>query len=220
MKRINRDGSPPLLSVLPAVVTADAAAAVLKNGGVVVDTRLAPDFSAGHAKGTTSVPRNKSFLNWSGALLPYDKPLVFIAPGDEESRKKLAVDLSLIGIDSIEGVLPIEELPALIRILGTQSIAAEAVETAAHNGHRPLLDVRGRSEYAAGHIPHSINIPLGELQSRLNEVPEGDLVIHCQGGTRSIIAASILQREGKTNVVNMDGGFAEWERSGLPVERG
>jgi len=220
MKRINRDGASPLSSLLPAVVTADAAAAALKNGGVVVDTRLAPDFSAGHARGTTSVPRNRSFLNWSGALLPYDKPLVFIASGDEEARKRLALDLSLIGIDSIDGVLPIEELPELIAILGSQSIASEGVEIAAQNGHRPLLDVRGRSEYAAGHIPHSINIPLGELQSRLSEVPESDVVIHCQGGTRSIIAASILQREGRTGVVNMDGGFAEWERSGLPVERG
>jgi hydroxyacylglutathione hydrolase len=220
MKRINRDGVPPLSSVLPSVVSAEEAAGVLNHGGVIVDTRLAPDFSVAHAKGTTSVPRNKSFLNWVGALLPYDKPLVFIASGDEDSRKRLSLDLSLIGVDSIDGVLPVEDLPVLISVLGSESIAGESVDTAVQNGRRPLLDVRGRSEYAAGHIPHSINIPLGELQSRLNEVPEGEVVIHCQGGTRSIIAASILQREGRSDVVNMDGGFAEWESNGLPVERG
>jgi hydroxyacylglutathione hydrolase len=166
------------------------------------------------------VPRNKSFLNWSGALLPYDKPIVFIAAADEESKQQLALDLSLIGLDAIDGVLPLEDISSLSAILGTQSIAGESIEAAAHNGKRPLLDVRGRSEYAAGHIANSINIPLGELQSRLSEIPEGDLVVHCQGGTRSIIAASILQREGRSGVTNMDGGFAEWEKSGLPVERG
>jgi hydroxyacylglutathione hydrolase len=220
MKRINRDGAPAVSTAVPRSVTAEHAAEVLRSGGVVVDTRLAPDFSAGHAKGTTSVPRNKSFLNWSGALLPYDKPIVFIAAADEESKQQLALDLSLIGLDAIDGVLPLEDISSLSAILGTQSIAGESIEAAAHNGKRPLLDVRGRSEYAAGHIANSINIPLGELQSRLSEIPEGDLVVHCQGGTRSIIAASILQREGRSGVTNMDGGFAEWEKSGLPVERG
>jgi len=220
MKRINRDGAAPLSSTLPPIVDVEAAATVLKNGGVIVDTRLAPEFSAEHAKGSTSIPRNKSFLNWSGALLPYDKPVGFIAAADADSRKRLAIDLSLIGIDSIAGVLPLETLPDLISRLGRQSVASETVDTSARNGHRPLLDVRGRSEYAAGHIPNSINIPLGELQSRLNEVPQGEIVVHCQGGTRSIIAASILQRAGRSDVANMDGGFAEWERNGLPVERG
>lgn len=219
MKRINREGAPPLSSALPPLVNAESAELVMRNDGVVVDTRLPFDFSGEHAKGTTNVPRNKSFLNWAGALLPYDKPLVFIASADEDSRTQLANDLSLIGIDSIEGILPFEMLPTLISILGSQSIPSTSVESSAQNGKGPLLDVRGRSEYAAGHIPHSINIPLGELQSRLKEVPRGNLVVHCQGGSRSVIAASILQREGRSNVVNMEGGFAEWERNGLPVER-
>ncbi|HUQ98203.1 MAG TPA: MBL fold metallo-hydrolase [Gemmatimonadaceae bacterium] len=220
MKRVNRDGAPARSNVLPQLVGATDAVATLKNGGVVVDTRPVADFSDGHAIGTTSIPRNKSFLNWSGALLPYDKPLLFISSADDDSRRALASDLSLIGIDSIEGVLPVEELPALMNLLGVQGVDQEPASAISGNGPAPVLDVRGRSEYAAGHIPSAINIPLGELQSRLDEVPEGGLVLHCQGGSRSIIAASILQRDGRSGIVNMTGGFAEWERSGLPVERG
>jgi rhodanese-related sulfurtransferase len=81
-----------------------------------------------------------------------------------------------------------------------------------------ILDVRGRGEFAEGHIPGAVNIPLVELQRRLDEVPAGNLVLHCQGGGRSAIAASILQREGR-DVANMGGGFGEWERAGNPVER-
>ena len=220
MKRINRDGVPPRPTALPPLLNAADSAATLRAGGVVVDTRLESGFSAGHAAGTTNIPRNKSFLNWSGALLPYDKPVVFISPADEYSRRALATDLSLIGIDSIEGVYPVEELPTLIELMGGQSINQETASAASVDGETFVLDVRGRSEYAAGHIPNAANIPLGELQSRLDEVPHGDVVVHCQGGSRSIIAASILQREGRSGIVNMTGGFAEWERSGLPVERG
>jgi rhodanese-related sulfurtransferase len=69
-------------------------------------------------------------------------------------------------------------------------------------------------------MPQGINIPLGELPRRLDEVPEGDVIVHCQGGSRSLIAASILQQAGRDDVSNLVGGFAEWERSGRPVERG
>jgi hydroxyacylglutathione hydrolase len=220
MKRVNRDGAPPLSSIVPLSLTANQTADVLKKGGVVVDTRLAPEYSAEHARGTTNIPRNKSFLNWSGSLLPYDKPLMFIASGDEDSRRQIAIDLSLIGIDSIEGVLPLEDLPSLVAILGSQSIENRPVDAAANSGDGAILDVRGRSEYAAGHIPNSVNIPLGELISRLNVVTKGKITINCQGGSRSVIAASILQRDGRAGVLNLDGGFAEWERLGLPVERG
>ena len=90
----------------------------------------------------------------------------------------------------------------------------------ASNGSSRILDVRGRSEYEEGHIPNALNIPLGELQQRLDEIPPGPVVVHCQGGSRSAIAASILQQHGRNDVSNLSGGFSEWERSGNRVERG
>jgi hydroxyacylglutathione hydrolase len=87
------------------------------------------------------------------------------------------------------------------------------------NGSHVILDVRKRSEYAEGHIPDALNIPLAELPDRLGEIPEGEVVVHCQGGSRSAIAASILQLHGRDEVSNMSGGFSEWARSGNKVER-
>jgi hydroxyacylglutathione hydrolase len=87
-------------------------------------------------------------------------------------------------------------------------------------GRATVLDVRSRTEYSEGHMPNGINIPLGELPRRLSEVPQGEVIVHCQGGSRSLMAASILQQSGRDDVSNLVGGFSEWERSGRPVERG
>ena len=132
----------------------------------------------------------------------------------------LAQDLALIGIERIGGVFPAESVAELARtgievITTSQANMSDVSARAA-----AVLDVRSRSEYAEGHVPHGINIPLGELPRRLAEVPKGDVIVHCQGGSRSLIAASILQQSGRDDVSNLVGGFAEWERSGQPVERG
>jgi len=220
MKRMNRDGSPPPPTSLPHVASVAEVAKALNDGAVVVDTRLIPAFTADHARGTTSIPRNNSFLTWAGALLPYDKPAFFIGAPDVASRRNLALDLSLIGIDSIAGVLSVEDLDELIALAGAAQIDTASMETASTKRGASILDVRTRAEFSEGHVPGAINIPLPELQSRLDEVPHSDIVVHCQGGSRSVIAASILQREGRSGVMNLPGGFAEWERSGHPVERG
>jgi hydroxyacylglutathione hydrolase len=83
-----------------------------------------------------------------------------------------------------------------------------------------VLDVRGRAEWEAGHLPGVENIPVGYLDERLDEIP-GDrpVVLYCQGGTRSAIAASLLRARGRRNVVNYGGGYAEWQAAGQPVEQ-
>ena len=82
-----------------------------------------------------------------------------------------------------------------------------------------MVDVRGASEWQEGHLPAVPNIPVGDLLARRNELPrDRPLVLHCQSGARSAIAASVLQAAGMTNVVNLVGGYAEWVRRGLPVE--
>lgn len=220
MKRMNRDGPPPPTSAVPRIASAVEVAKALDDGAIVVDTRLISAFTANHARATTSIPRNKSFLTWAGALLPYDKPVFFIGATDDASRRRLALDLSLIGIDSVAGVFPVEDLDELIALTGAARIDDASKETAAAKRSATTLDVRTRAEFADGHVPNALNIPLPELQSRLDEVPDGDIVVHCQGGSRSVIAASILQRDGRSGVMNLPGGFAEWERSGHPVERG
>ncbi|HYW05805.1 MAG TPA: rhodanese-like domain-containing protein, partial [Longimicrobium sp.] len=83
-----------------------------------------------------------------------------------------------------------------------------------------VLDVRGAAEWEAGHIPGAIHIPVGYLPDRIAEIPRDlPLVVQCQGGARSAIAASVLQARGVGGVLNYGGGFAEWSGAGKPVAR-
>jgi rhodanese-related sulfurtransferase len=87
-------------------------------------------------------------------------------------------------------------------------------------GDVAILDVRGHAEWEAGHLPGVENIPLGYVTDRLDEIPRcKPLVVYCQSGARSAIAASVLRAKGLTNAVNLTGGFAHWQNAGHPVER-
>ena len=82
-----------------------------------------------------------------------------------------------------------------------------------------VIDVRGQSEWEAGHIPGARHLFLGDLMDRARSLPhDRPLVVVCQGGTRSAIAASLLHSLGYSNVLNFSGGLAEWQGAGLPVE--
>jgi hydroxyacylglutathione hydrolase len=105
-----------------------------------------------------------------------------------------------------------------LRVIPQRTVSAVAADLAA--GSVQVVDVRGATEYAAGHLKGVPNIPLGYLTEHLAELPTSTpLVLHCQGGGRSAIAASVLSARGFTNVINMSGGYAAWVAEQLPVER-
>ncbi|HZR79854.1 MAG TPA: rhodanese-like domain-containing protein [Candidatus Binatia bacterium] len=85
-----------------------------------------------------------------------------------------------------------------------------------------VLDVRTPQEYASGHIPGAVNIPHGELATRLAEIPGGksaEIVVHCQAGGRAATAEKVLAQQGYTNVRDLQGHFGGWVQQGFPVER-
>jgi hydroxyacylglutathione hydrolase len=223
MKRRNRAG-PELLGGLPRpgrIAPADLAAR-LGSGAVVVDLRPQAVAAAGRLPGTLSIPFNRSFVTWAGALLPYDTPFYLVtADGpDGESAARAARDLAMIGLDRVAGFVGEEALDwwseagrelVVLPHLAPGELAALADPA--------VLDVRGGAEWRGGHLPGVPNIPLAELPARLADVPPGrPLVVHCQGGGRSHIAASLLQNQGFA-VVNLAGGYGAWEREGRPVEQ-
>ena len=98
-------------------------------------------------------------------------------------------------------------------------VSAAELRAQMARGAVAVIDVRGRAEWEAGHLPGVPNIPLGYLAQRLAEVPrDRPVVVQCQAGTRSAIAASVLQAHGLANVVNLSRGYQEWAAAGLPVE--
>jgi hydroxyacylglutathione hydrolase len=224
MKRINRDG-PRVLGdlVQPPRLGTDELATALAGGAAVVDTRPAREFVAGAVPGTISIPAGRAFTTWAGWLLPYDRDLTLLVDdytGHEVDD--LVRGLAGIGLDRVAGVFGSEVLAEWAGDRGPlQTIGAigmRELTDAIGSGRVAVLDVRAPSEWTHGHLPSAMNIPLGELEDRLDELPHGrPLVVHCQSGARAAIAASVLVASGVTNVRLYGGGYAEWSAAGLPT---
>jgi hydroxyacylglutathione hydrolase len=101
----------------------------------------------------------------------------------------------------------------------TERVSAAMVAEELGGAEPPLvLDIRNPGEWKAKHIPESLNIPLNHMQERIAEVPRGRrIAVHCAGGYRSSIAASILHQYGITNLIEMAGGLAAWDAAKLPI---
>jgi hydroxyacylglutathione hydrolase len=227
MKRINRSGPVPLgQRGQPASLPASTLASVLARGDTVVDTRPARDFAQGAVPGTINIPANRTFTTWAGSLLGYDRDFYLLLDQDgPELVEELARDLIGIGLDRLAGYFDNEVVDTWRGSMGSLQTTAELslAEVAARlgvgAGHEIVLDVRGAGEWEAGHIPGALNIPVGELDQRLDEIPRNRAVIvHCQTGSRAAMAASILKARGFSDVRQFAGGFAEWQRAGQPVE--
>ena len=234
MKRLNRDG-PRVIGGIKMPELLDFAKLRVKspesgntnsqlstlNSPVLVDLRSGADFAAGHIPGSLSIPLNKSFTTWAGSLLPYDQDLVLLFPDRDAAGLKEAVrDLALIGLDRIAGYWTVDAIDWW-KDQGRpfQTVNTMTAKELANASHNVIVDVRARSEWDAGHLKGAIHIPLPELADRMQELPtDQPLVLHCQGGSRSMIAASLLQAHGVTDVTNLTGGYGAWVNAGLPTE--
>lgn len=224
MKRVNRDG-PKVAGTLPVPerIAESRLATVLGGGAVVVDTRASVDFAAGYVPGTLNIPWNNSFVTWAGALLPEDADLYLILGEESEDLLTRATrGLLTIGLDRVKGWFSEPALGVWARegrSLGRVEQLSPADLARRRSGFQ-VVDVRGRSEWETGHLPGALLIPLAELPDRLAEVSEDrPIAVHCQGGSRSAIAASLLLARGHRVVANVPGGISAWEQEGLPVER-
>jgi hydroxyacylglutathione hydrolase len=228
MKRINRDG-PPILDgrAPPPLLEATRLGDLLSHQAIVIDTRPAAEYASGHVPGTLNIPLNKSFNTWAGWLIPYDQDIYLIV-NDRENQDKVheaVKDLAMIGLDRVTGYLSSESVERWAeRDGGLVAIPQMQVGDLAQlmkENKVTVIDVRARSEWDAGHLPGVRNIPLGHLVEHTDELPKDrPLVMHCQSGGRSAIAASLLRGRGFTNVANLVGGFQAWEKQGYKVRQG
>jgi hydroxyacylglutathione hydrolase len=227
MKRLNREGPSTLGGFRePPAVGAARFASLVDERALIIDTRRAELFAAGHIPGTISVPLNRSFSTYAGSIIPFDRDFYLIVDdGVPGAAARAARDLAMIGLDRAAGAIASGALAtwvaaghelATLSQLGVKEAAARA-----SRGEIALLDVRNRSEWNAGHPTGVPNIPLSELPERHAEVAKGKPVaVLCQSGARSVVASSLLLAQGGREVINVTGGFAEWARNGLPVEPG
>ncbi|MFN2563594.1 MAG: rhodanese-like domain-containing protein [Gemmatimonadaceae bacterium] len=231
MKRVNRDG-PRVLGgfAKPPLLDPGRLRDVIAAGAVVLDTRSTADHAAGHVPRTVNIPFNVSFTTRAGWLVPYGRD-VYLLVGDAggagaEMAAAAARDLALIGFDRLAGYFEPAALEAWAGEAALEMIpqinAAELAQRLGGGSSQAVtvVDVRDRAEWEAGHIAGAVNVPLGHLTDRVAELErDRQLVLHCQSGGRSSVAASLLRARGFNNVINLSDGFTGWQRRGLPVER-
>jgi hydroxyacylglutathione hydrolase len=226
MKRVNRTGAERAISSEPVYAGTEDLDSALENDLTVIDTRPATKFAAGHVPGTLNIPLAKSFLNWSGALVPEDRDFYIITEVESDDAVKLILgDLSKVGLGRVRGVFQADVLHEWKSRHGdletvAQLDAPRLNELAGRNGLQ-VVDVRSPEEWSHGHMPGAIHIPLAQLPDRMGELDaSAPIVLHCKGGGRSSIATSFLQSRGMSDVSNLAGGFDAWVAQGYKIEPG
>ncbi len=195
----------------------DTVLTVQQSGTQVVDVRSANQFAGAHLNGSINIGINGRFATWAGTVLNNDVSIIIIAEADR--NEEAITRLGRIGFHNVKGYLKggmesLKNRPDLIS--QTQRISATTIGSL--QGKTTIIDIRTKNEWEAGHIEKSINIPLNHLNENIKELIESDnLIVYCQGGYRSIIAASLLEREGRFNVFDLAGGFQAWVASKRPV---
>jgi hydroxyacylglutathione hydrolase len=190
-----------------------------ETGALVLDTRDAQKFAKGFIPNSINIGIDGSFAPWVGSLIPgVEHPLLIIT--DEGREEEVVTRLARVGFDNTLGYLK-GGLKAWLQsgkeIDLIESISAEEFAKRLNGQKLVIIDVRKPSEFEAEHVSDAINVPLDFLNNHLAEIPkEGEVYLHCAGGYRSMIAASILKSRGWNNLIDIHGGFKSIAETNVP----
>lgn len=213
--RINKEGYESIDEVLKnglRAMTVEQFKSVMTDDTLLLDTRNATVFTQGFVPGSISIGLEGRFAEWAGSLLPFDKPILLVTePGKE---RESIVRLARVGFEKVLGYLQGgfdawknagEEIDMIIDIEPD-----ELMMDLPHDSNLVVVDVRRGTEFADGHLKDAVNIPVEEMTDpgAIADLDENmNLYVHCAGGYRSVIAASLLKRQGIHNLRNILGGW-------------
>lgn len=189
-----------------------------KEQALVIDTRNQNDFRTAHIPGSWFIGLNGQFAPWAGTVIPSVKqPLLIVA--DEGKEQEAVMRLARVGFSNVKGFLKggldawkASQLPTA----QLDSISAE--ELVKNQAGKTIIDVRRPGEFEAGHLPGAHNAPLDFFEEEYLRFGANHVYhLHCQGGYRSVIAASILKSRGIQGVVDVMGGYAGLVKAGAQV---
>tara|TARA_R110000868_G_scaffold230235_2_gene483367 strand:+ start:263 stop:1672 length:1410 start_codon:yes stop_codon:yes gene_type:complete len=222
--KMNKEGYEDFDEVLERGATAlspDAfETAANETGAIVLDVRNQNEFVKGHIPRSIFIGLNGDFAPWVGALIAdVEQPLLLVTP--EGKEEEAITRLSRVGFDGTIGFLKggFDAWKKAAKEYDTiTSLSAEEVTQALKTKKLPIFDVRKETEYQSEHVKDAENTPLSSLNDYLAEFPEkGEFYVHCAGGYRSVIAASILKSRGIHNLIDVAGGFAALKSAGANV---
>ena len=189
-------------------LTANEVNNMLKEKLIILDVRSVEDFSSSHIPGSIFIGLDGRFAPWVGEILEdVSKKLILVAP--EGREKEAIIRLSRVGFDNVIGYLKgginswIKSGGIISKVLNEPASKFSTVDN-----NKDILDVRSKNEHKSESLLNSINIPLIDLSKSIDKVSfEKTFYVHCKGGYRSMIAASILLANGISNFLNIPGGY-------------
>ncbi|WP_207491943.1 MBL fold metallo-hydrolase [Aridibaculum aurantiacum] len=226
--RINREGYDSLDEVMERGLSAlnvEQFKEKMEQDAIILDTRNSSVFTSGFVPGSISIGLDGRFAEWAGSILPFDKDIILVT--EQGKEKESLIRLARVGFSKIQGYLDggfeawqsAGETADLIIDIEVDELAMDIP----FDNHLVVVDVRKEVEYADGHVKGAINIPLNELTdpgTMADFEEKHNLYIHCAGGYRSVIAASLLKRQGIHNLRNILGGYAKIsQQEGITTEK-
>ncbi|MFY7839886.1 MAG: MBL fold metallo-hydrolase [Lacibacter sp.] len=224
--RINKEGYGSLQTVLETGMTAltinDFKQRIKEPATILLDTRPASIFTTGFVPGSIFIGLEGRFAEWAGALLPFDENIVLVCEVGKE--EETITRLARVGLEKITGYLAGgfeawqeagEEIDLIIDVE-----ADELAMDLPHDDNLVVVDVRKETEFAEGHVKDAVNLPLAEMNDLgliANIEDRDNLYVHCAGGYRSVIASSILKKQGFHNLRNIIGGFEKIKEQKIDI---
>jgi rhodanese-related sulfurtransferase len=223
--KINKEGYDSLDDVLATAkpLSVDAFKQHVEEGSWILDTRPSTIFTTEFVPESINIGLDGRFAEWAGTLLPFTQPLVLVTEVGKE--KESIIRLARVGIDNVQGFLEGglqtwkdagQKIDMIIDI-----DAEELAMDLPHDSKLEIIDVRKQGEFDAGHVKGAANFPLDTLTNVVNIAgidDEKNLYVHCAGGYRSVIAASLLKRQGYHNLRNVLGGYAKMKHvKNIPI---
>jgi hydroxyacylglutathione hydrolase len=208
---INRRGPAPVDLSAPKPVDAGELRQRIDAGEWIVDLRTRTAFAAGHLNGSVGFELSDSFVTYVGWLYTWGAPLTLIgeSEGDIEEAQR---ELVRIGVDNVTGAATesIEELSAGTELSSYRVADFAALADVLDQEGIAVLDVRQPDEYDTSHVRGAVNVPVQDLGARIATLPTGVIWVHCASGYRASVAASLLDRAGRS-VVLIDDEFGNAE---------
>lgn len=219
MKKLNKVDR-PLLTEVPKIkkLSVEEFKTAMNKGIKLIDARVKTEFAEGFIPGSINIQGNNAFATWAGWLVNYDEPFMLVA--NEAQLDDLMRKLMRIGLDHVYGY--VDDVNVWTQLGNTlekaKVISYDEFDTLAKNNGIQIVDLRGESEYNAGHIAKADHVFVGTLQENLNKISKDKTtVVYCQSGDRTTIGYSLLAKNGFKNILNYSGGITEWANKGKPV---
>jgi glyoxylase-like metal-dependent hydrolase (beta-lactamase superfamily II) len=218
---INRSGARELSQLTPPKqLTANE---VEGTRALLIDVRPAAEFGAGHLAGSINIGLGGQFASWAGCLVPISADIVIVADTSAQVDESI-VRLARVGIENVNGYLlgtPDEWMKSGLDVQKIEQVSVSELQERISRGGLQVIDVRRPAEFAGGHVPGALTAPLAGIEKQISTLPlkkDLETAVICAGGYRSSAAASLLQKHGYKNLMNVTGGTSAWVSAGYPVE--